>query len=224
MEITDSGVGIEPELLPRIFDAFEQGGRVVTNQYGGLGLGLAIAKSVVDLHGGTITARSSGKSQGATFTVTLKAMQTSFLDHTTHYLPGDHRLTQPASILLVEDHADTARVMQRMLEQAGYLVGYAGTVARARELAGATHFHLVISDLGLPDGNGVDLMQFLHTEYGLSGIALSGFGTEDNIQASSAAGFQEHITKPVSWPLLRRAIERLLANRPENAEVQTAAP
>ena len=120
---------------------------------------------------------------------------------------------QPAAILLVEDHEDTARVLRRILEHAGYAVAHAESVARARELAGTASFDLVISDLGLPDGNGADLMRFLQAHHGLSGIALSGFGTDDDVLASSEAGFAEHLTKPVDWPLLRGAIERLLGAR-----------
>ncbi len=222
VEIADTGVGIEAELLPRIFDAFEQGGRAITSQYGGLGLGLAISKRVIDLHGGSIVARSEGRGHGATFTVTLQAMETSLLGGASSQLPVEHLPPQPAAILLVEDHEDTARVLRRILEHAGYLVAHAESVARARELAGTTSFDLVISDLGLPDGNGTDLMRFLQAQHGLSGIALSGFGTDDDVLASSEAGFAEHLTKPVDWPLLRGAIERLLGAR-ETADPRKAA-
>ena len=217
VEISDTGVGIDEELLPRIFDAFEQGGRAVTNQYGGLGLGLAISKRVIDLHGGSIMAQSAGRGQGATFIVTLAAMQTSLLQGPTAFLPNEHAAAQPASILLVEDHEDTARVLQRVLEHAGYVTAHADSLARARELAAGSHFDLVISDVGLPDGSGVDLMRFLNAEHGLRGIALSGFGTQEDIMASSAAGFTEHLTKPVDWPHLRDAIQRLLDKKAQEA-------
>lgn len=213
VEIADTGIGIEPELLPRIFDAFEQGGRSVTSQYGGLGLGLAITKRVVDLHGGSIVAASAGAGQGARFTVTLKAMETSLLDLPVVFLPSETPPTANAQILLVEDHEDTARVLRRILEHAGYGVSHAGTVAAALDLARITPFDLVISDVGLPDGTGLNLMRSLHERHALSGIALSGFGTVEDVAASSAAGFAEHLTKPVDWPQLRVAIERLLAAR-----------
>ncbi len=222
VEIVDTGAGITPDILPRIFDAFEQGGRAVTSQYGGLGLGLAISKRVIDLHGGSITAQSAGRDQGATFTVTLQAMQTSLLQGPAAFLPTEKIAPQSASILFVEDHEDTARVLQRILEHAGFITAHAGSLARARELAATRQFDLVISDVGLPDGSGVDLMRFLHAHYGLNGIALSGFGTEDDIQASSAAGFTEHLTKPVDWPQLRGAIERLLAKKAQENERDAA--
>ncbi len=212
VEVADSGIGIQPTLLPRIFDAFEQGGRLMTNEFGGLGLGLAISKKVVDLHGGSIAATSAGPGQGATITVTLKAMATSLLESPAVYLPLE-ATPGDARILLVEDHGDTARVLQRILEHAGYQVAHATNLAHARELAAEAVFDLVISDVGLPDGSGLDLMRFLQTHHGLAGIALSGFGTVDDLAASAAAGFEEHLTKPVDWPQLRGAIDRLLAKR-----------
>ena len=217
VEIADNGIGIDAELLPRIFDAFEQGGRTTTSQYGGLGLGLAISKRVVDMHGGMLTARSAGRGQGSTFTMRLAAMQTSLLDVPPTFLYDEPAAAEPASILLVEDHMDTARVLRRILEHAGFDVAHAGTVAAARELASGRPFDLVISDVGLPDGTGVDLMRFLHTHHRLSGIALSGFGTDDDVAASSAAGFSEHLTKPVDWPQLRSAIDRVLASKARNS-------
>lgn len=218
IEVEDAGVGIAPDVLPRVFDAFEQGGRAVTSQYGGLGLGLAISKRVIDLHGGSITAESAGRDRGATFAVRLTAMQTSLLEGPTTFSPTENSATQPASILFVEDHEDTARVLQRILEHAGYVTAHAASLARARELAASMPFDFVISDVGLPDGSGVDLMRFLHAHYGLSGIALSGFGTEEDILASASAGFTEHLTKPVDWPQLRGAIERLLKKKAQETE------
>ncbi|MBA2431648.1 MAG: PAS domain S-box protein [Chthoniobacterales bacterium] len=209
IEISDTGIGIDPALMPRIFDAFEQGGRTMTSQYGGLGLGLAISKRVIDMHGGTIVAQSEGAGRGATFTIMLQAMATSLLDGPVV------SIEQPMTpgvveILLVEDHDDTARVLRRILEHAGYVVTHADCVTRAREIAATRKFDLMISDLGLPDGSGLDLMRSLQATCGLSGIALSGFGTDDDLAASAAAGFAEHLTKPVDWPQLRGAIERLL--------------
>lgn len=213
IEITDNGIGIDPEVMPRIFDAFEQGGHVVTSRFGGLGLGLAISKRVVDLHHGTISARSAGPGLGATFAVTLNAMETSLLEGPVLFLETEPAIARGLQILLVEDHKDTARVLGRILKTAGYEVSHADSVATARELANARRFDLVISDVGLPDGSGLDLMQGLRETQGLAGIALSGFGTEDDVAASTAAGFAEHLTKPVEWERLRSAIERLTPSK-----------
>jgi PAS domain S-box-containing protein len=213
IEIADSGIGIDPELMPRIFDAFEQGGRVVTSRYGGLGLGLAISKRVVDLHRGSIAAYSAGPGQGATFVVTLNAMETSLLEGPVLFLESEPPLAQNLEILLVEDHKDTARVLGRILKNAGFRVSHADSLVTARELANSRRFDLVISDVGLPDGSGLDLMRGLRETQGLTGIALSGFGTDDDVAASTAAGFAEHLTKPVDWERLKRAIERLTSRK-----------
>jgi DNA-binding response OmpR family regulator len=176
---------------------------------------------VVDLHQGTIAARSDGQGQGATFVVTLNAMETSLLEGPVLFLESEPALSSHVQILFVEDHKDTARVLGRILKSAGFEVSHADSLARARELAAGRRFDLVISDLGLPDGSGLDLMRHLRETHGLSGIALSGFGSDDDVTASKAAGFAEHVTKPVDWERLRSAIERLTP--PKTPAARTAA-
>jgi hypothetical protein len=112
-------------------------------------------------------------------------------------------------ILFVEDHKDTAWVLLRILKNAGFDVSHADSLAQARALAKSRRFDLVISDVGLPDGSGLDLMRGLRETQGVTGIALSGFGMDGDVAASRAAGFAEHLTKPVDWERLRSAIERL---------------
>ncbi len=209
ISVCDNGVGIEPDLLPRIFEAFEQGGREVTSRFGGLGLGLAVCKRVLDLHAGTITAESAGGGLGACFTISLGAMETSLLDGPAAFL-GDITVDRKGlRILLVEDHEDTAYVLRRILTKAGHEVDLAHRLAEARALATEKTFDLVISDLGLPDGSGLELMRHLRETCGLRGIALSGFGTDEDLAASRAAGFAEHLTKPVDWDQLKSVIGRL---------------
>jgi len=213
IDITDTGIGIEPQVLPRIFDAFEQGGGVITSKFGGLGLGLAISKRVVDLHHGTIEARSAGPGCGATFTVTLNAMETSLLEGPVLFLESEPDPIKHVQVLLVEDHLDTAQVLGRILKNAGFDVSHAASVAEARVLAGGRPFDLLISDVGLPDGSGLELMKGLRDAQGLKGIALSGFGTEEDLAASREAGFAAHLTKPVDWERLRREIDRLVVGK-----------
>lgn len=209
IEVTDTGIGIDPKLMPRIFDAFEQGGGTITSRYGGLGLGLAISKRVVDLHHGAITARSEGPGHGATFTVTLNAMETSLLEGPVLFLESEPPPLRHIQILFVEDHEDTARVLGRILKNSGFDVSHAGTVAGALALAAGRRFDLLVSDLGLPDGSGLELMKTLRETQGLTGIALSGFGSDEDVAASHAAGFAAHLTKPVDWERLRSEIDRL---------------
>lgn len=211
IEIQDSGVGIDPSLQPRIFDAFEQGGSGVTSKFGGLGLGLAVSKRIVDLHNGSISAQSAGANQGATFSIVLNAMETSLLDGPVHYVQHTTSKTTRARILLVEDHNDTARVLLRLLERSGYDVSHADCLAAAKQLTADSTFDLVISDVGLPDGSGLDLMKELRASHGLSGIALSGFGMDEDRAASRAAGFYEHFTKPIDPERLRNAVARLVS-------------
>lgn len=221
IEVSDTGIGIEEKLMPRIFDAFEQGGHLITSKYGGLGLGLAISKRVVDLHSGTITVQSDGPGRGATFTVTLNAMETSLLEGPVLFLESEPPQLELVQILLVEDHEDTARVLGRILRNAGFEVTHAANIAEARTRAGSKRFDLLISDLGLPDGSGLELMKSLREGQGIKGIALSGFGTDEDVAASTAAGFAAHLTKPVDWDRLRAEIQRIIPAK--NSAARTAA-
>jgi PAS domain S-box-containing protein len=221
VEIRDNGIGIDQNLLPRIFDAFEQGGGNITSKYGGLGLGLAICKRVVDLHRGTIEAQSEGKGRGAKFTVALNAMETSMLEGPVLFLESEPPRIKHIQILFVEDHEDTARVLGRILRNAGFDVSHAGSVGEARALAASRRFDLLISDLGLPDGSGLELMKALRDGQNIPGIALSGFGTDDDVAASVAAGFSAHLTKPVEWDRLRAEIDKL--SIPRDSAARSAA-
>ena len=212
MEVSDSGVGIDPEFLPRAFSAFEQGDKISARR-AGLGLGLAICKTIVDLHGGEITAHSDGKDRGATFVVTLPTMvgvQSVPAEMEPDAAEG-RRPVKPLRILLVEDHADTARIMRWLLTADGHAVQWAGDVAAGLKLAAAHEFDLLMSDLGLPDGTGVDLMRRLRQDGStLPGIVLSGYGQDQDVARSREAGFSVHLVKPLSPRKLRDAIMALV--------------
>lgn len=117
----------------------------------------------------------------------------------------------PLRLLVVEDHGPTLAVLSRLLTRAGHSVRTAGTVAAARELASRECFDAVVSDLGLPDGSGVELMESLRDTYGLRGIAFTGYGMDEDLRRTRAAGFVTHLTKPVDFTLLRRALAQLAA-------------
>ena len=209
IEIKDTGVGIRAELLPKIFYAFEQGGQdqKVSTRFGGLGLGLNIAKTVVEMHHGTLTAFSEGECKGATFTVELPFVAPA--SEPPQPPPPSSSLApteRPLKILLVDDHPDTLLTMSKLLRKWGCSIVTADCVQAALEQAARDSFDLLISDLGLPDGSGLDIMRELKHRYALRGIALSGYGTEEDIRQSLEAGFEEHLTKPVSFQDLRRAI------------------
>ncbi len=214
VRITDNGPGIPPEVLPRIFDAFEQGDPRVTKQFGGLGLGLAISKALIELHGGSICAESQGTGHGATFIIEVPGilMEIPATEKPTSSPPRD---TPSLRLLVVEDHADTARALKTLLTLEGFIVTTAGDVASALVLAGSETFDLLISDLGLPDANGYELMAQMQDIQPLSGIAMSGFGMEEDVRQSLAAGFSEHLVKPIKIPQLLTAIGRLSASSRE---------
>ncbi len=209
ISVRDSGIGIDAEQLPRLFDAFEQGGRAITRRFGGLGLGLAISKALIELHGGVIRAESDGASHGSTFTIELDTCARSVAS-----APPDAAtaltLEAPRRILLVEDHAPSLAILTRLLSRAGHDVSTANTVAAAQEILSRETFDLLISDLGLPDGSGIDIVRCLDGS-SMPRIALSGYGMEGDVRACLDAGFDSHLTKPVDWPRLASIISQLTA-------------
>ena len=218
VQIRDSGMGISTETLPRIFNAFEQGVRSRNRSFGGLGLGLAISRAIMELHGGSITATSEGKNKGTTFFIrlhTVKAVPLRDAERRPTPVP-EPTPGRSLRVLVVEDHADTAEQFARLLKRAGHEVICAGSIREAQTYAMVTPaqnracaFDILISDLDLPDGSGRDLMRNLAKRYPIRGIALSGHGMKEDIQSSIAAGFSHHITKPVNWQELKLAIENI---------------
>ena len=206
IRVTDTGRGIEPPMLKRIFYAFEQGDAGGVSEFGGLGLGLAICKNIVDAHGGEISAWSEGRDHGATFTLDLPLAPapTTAPPKAAHaaFAPTPTRLR----ILLVDDHADTLSVLKRVLTRRGHEVFAANSAAAALEVASAQEIDLLISDIGLPDRSGLELMAELSRDRGIRGIALSGYGAEGDLERSRAAGFFGHLTKPVEIPALEKLI------------------
>lgn len=206
VEVIDTGKGIAASVLPTIFDAFEQGDPAISRRFGGLGLGLAISKALVEMHAGAIRAESDGPERGARFIVQLEAVPGERL------LPAEKVSPLPAGayrrrILLVEDHQATAELMLRLLRKRGHEVELAQTKSHALALGQARNFDVVISDLALPDGNGYEVMESLGGQPRLIGIALSGFGMEADIERSLQAGFSFHLTKPIDSQKLYETIE-----------------
>jgi len=209
VEVSDTGIGIGAEVLPVIFEAFEQGGKSKTRLFGGLGLGLSIVKGLVEMHRGEVTAFSEGKNKGATFTVDLPTVLP--LTDVAPPVPivAAPVKAGPSRILLVEDHVDSLETMAKLLRRQGYEVLTAGNVREALETAAKEPLDLLVSDLGLPDGSGLDIMRELKLQYGLHGIALSGFGTDEDIRRSREAGFDEHLVKPLKFQAVRDSIRRI---------------
>jgi PAS domain S-box-containing protein len=208
IEVVDHGPGIMAGDLQRIFQPFDQGQS--GHRAGGLGLGLAISHRLMELHGGRICASSDGAGCGATFSIELPRTVG------THRTPSPRPATDghplqiaPRRILLVEDHNQTRHTLARLLTNRGHEVATAETVRQARDMARTFAFDLVLSDLGLPDGSGQDLMAELRRlRPACQAIALSGYGMDSDIQRSQAAGFDLHLTKPVDIGALEAALRQ----------------
>ena len=202
-EVIDTGIGIEESLLPRIFNAFEQGEYSEQRHLGGLGLGLAISKALIELHGGKVTAESEGPGKGAK--LTMRITTTSDIPSG----PGTNGSQPPGSrplrILVVEDHEATRRVLADLLRRRGHQVDVAECVSEAIEMAERYPHDVLISDLGLPDGHGFEIMAYVKG-LGMPGIALTGYGMEEDMRQSLEAGFQAHLTKPIDFALLEREL------------------
>ena len=213
IEVADTGIGIEPGVIGRIFDPFQQGETSITRRFGGLGLGLAISKGIIEGHGGVLVAESAGKDRGTTFRVDLQALPDP--THDEGGAAGDTDLdgpvtARPLKILLVEDEPATSRLMARLLRGLGHEVSTAGTIAEATEKEREGEFTLIVSDIGLPDGSGLELMKRVIARRGpIPAIALTGYGMEEDIRRSREAGFVAHMTKPIDFTKLEAMIRQV---------------
>jgi len=204
--VHDTGIGMDPELMERIFNPFEQGELSFQRKYGGLGLGLAISKSLAQAHGGKLSVQSEGRGHGSTFVLTMPTVSPPQPSAVESVPPPT---TQSSlRILLVEDHQDTSAALEKLLVRRGHLVATAHNVRSAMEIATRNPFDLLISDIALPDGSGTELITYLRAISDIPGIAISGFGMNGDIERSLKAGFAAHLVKPVKVEKLEEAIAR----------------
>ncbi len=207
VSVEDTGIGIGAEALPNIFKAFEQGDIAGQHRYGGLGLGLAIAQAIAEVHGGTIFAKSEGHGLGSTFTVALATVDAPAASaRASAPQPAPPRTLR---LLVVDDHEATRTVLMRLLTRSGYQVTTANGVREALTAFAAERFDAVISDLGLPDGSGLDLMREIQRQRPVPGIALSGYGMEEDLRQTKEAGFFAHLVKPVNLDQLKQLLDHL---------------
>ncbi len=219
IEVADTGIGIDPEVLPRIFDPFQQGESTITRRFGGLGLGLAICKGIVDAHGGELVATSPGPGLGTTFRFALKALPGPAVepDGDSHQAPPIQGREYPASlrILVVEDEPATLRLLARLLRKLGHEVTTADTIDAGSRAVDARPIDLIISDIGLPDGSGLELIRrAVRRLGGVPAIALTGYGMEEDVRRSREAGFTAHLTKPIDFTKLEAMIQQVAPVRP----------
>jgi CheY-like chemotaxis protein len=202
---------------------FSQVDRTTRRAQGGLGIGLTLAKSLVQMHGGTIEAHSEGRDKGSTFRICLPLVSPAESRGAASPPMPSRTVVRPLRILLVEDHGVTAKMMKAVLEAEGHRVATAGDISTAWEIIGQNDFDLLMSDLGLPDGSGHDLMcQLRQRGYRFPGIALSGYGQDEDVRRSYESGFTAHLTKPASRERLIAAIDSIMGSHPMPAEPQRA--
>jgi PAS domain S-box-containing protein len=208
LEVTDTGIGIDADLQRSLFKPFEQGERAITRQFGGLGLGLAISKQLVDLHGGLITVQSLGRSHGATFKIALDTVPDSVAESgVAARVPT--KPVRSLRILVVEDHGDTRRTLSRLLSHFGHDIAVADCTRSALEMLLEKKFDVVLSDIGLPDGSGYDVISQAKRDQPVKGVALTGFGSDEDIRRGKEAGFDFHLTKPVDFHELRSVLAQV---------------
>jgi PAS domain S-box-containing protein len=204
IEVADDGAGIRPEFLPHVFDRFQQADRSITRRFGGLGLGLSIVKHLVELHGGEVQAASAGEGKGASFTVTLPVLpDMSEAERRRQSRDGVEVgvALDAIRLLVVEDEADTLEFLRRLLTTQGATVFTAATAVEALLLVRHEHPDLLISDIGLPEVDGYDLIQRVRREPSpgrdIPAIALTAYARSEDRTRALRAGYQAHIAKPV---------------------------
>ena len=207
-EITDNGIGIEVDRQASLFAPFEQADPSISRQFGGLGLGLAISKHLINLHGGTIEAHSRGRSYGSTFTLALDAVtkrtEKSGVDSQTPRKPA-----KSLRILLIEDHNDTRQTLSRLLTHFGHQISVADNTQSALEIVQSQKFDVVLSDIGLPDGSGYDVISQVKRKQPVKAVAITGFGTDEDVRRGKEAGFDFHLIKPIDLHELRNVLDQV---------------
>jgi CheY-like chemotaxis protein len=217
VRIRDTGVGMRPEMLSRIFQAFHQETQDAARSAGGLGLGLALAKGLVELHQGAIHARSDGPGKGAEFEVRLPRQALGSAERPSYRAPK----LEPQRILIVEDNDDAAQMLCELLESRGHKVRRAPSGSAALEILRADPIDIILCDLGLPVMSGYELAKVLRSEPSLRDIplvAVTGYSQPEDRRRSIAAGFDDHLVKPVTLQAIDGVLARF-ATREEKSNV-----
>jgi signal transduction histidine kinase/ActR/RegA family two-component response regulator len=221
--VFDTGIGIDPAFLPHVFDRFRQYDSSTTRPHGGLGLGLAIARHLVELHGGTLSVASPGNGKGAVFTVELTASRAAASDA---FVEAENGTAPPPStdalaglrVLVADDAGDSRDLIKRVLESAGAVVVTVGCATDALEAIEQTGPDVMVADIGMPGDDGYTLMRWVRARDPAAGgllpaVALTGYASSEDRDIALRAGYEEHLSKPASPAELVRVVARL-AKRP----------
>ena len=230
IQIIDTGCGISADFLPHVFDRFRQADASMTRSYGGLGLGLAIARQLVELHGGTLLAQSKGEGQGSTFTIELPLISEQLenienpiartsQEINSNYLPLENLpLLQGLQVLLVDDEDDNREIITLALQEYNVKVITANCAMAAMEIVTQRNLDAIISDIGMPDEDGYKLIKKIRDweiSQGLKpigAIALTAYARDEDRQRAISNGFQMHLSKPIEPHKLALAVSQLASN------------
>ena len=206
LRVRDSGIGIAPELLPRIFDLFTQAERSLDRSQGGLGIGLSVVRKLVEMHGGQVVARSEGLGRGATFLITLPRAAPPLVE----FASTANADIPSRRILIVDDNADAANSLSELLKMDGHETLPAFSAEEALSFADVFNPEIVLLDIGLPRMDGYEVakrlrLSPLHSRTTL--IALTGYGQQEDLDRAQAAGFDAHLVKPVDLPALTKLLQ-----------------
>ncbi len=213
--IRDTGAGIHPEFIPFIFDRFRQADSSYARQHGGLGLGLAITNSIMELHGGTITVHSSGEGKGTTFQMRLPVTRVASPSVAAAQLGDAVMRLDDVRVLVGDDQPDERDLVRAILQSLGASVTTAESADAALQFMRTTTHDVVISDLAMPGKDGYELLSHLRREFpNVPVMALTAHARADDQERALSAGFQLYLSKPVEPARLARAVAFLLPNRP----------
>ena len=214
LSVEDSGQGIEPQFLPHVFEMFRQGDARTTRSHAGLGIGLALVRQLVDLHGGSINAFSEGVGKGARFTMNFPLLEAARIEPRISSSLSSHGKLRGVHLLLIDDSLDSIEMLRVLLETEGAQVSAATNGQDGLRLAKETNFDLIISDISMPEMDGFKFLQLLRREIPyyqrVPAIALTGFGRAEDIEKTRQSGFATHLTKPLDFERLTRVVDSVI--------------
>lgn len=218
VEVIDDGIGMSPDVIARAFELFAQAERTSDRSSGGLGLGLALVKSIIELHGGSVSCSSPGTGKGSTFMIRLPRMDEAGTDASADgEEAANPDFERPPRILLVDDNEDAASMLSLLLRSVGYEVSVEYDAKRALEQSALHHFDVFLLDIGLPEISGIELARRLRAQAETADaaiIAVTGYGQDQDRAQTSAAGFDHHLVKPIDFRKLAALLGRIISARP----------